>query len=126
METISAVYHDGQFWVASIERIDDSGYIEIAKHTFGAEPTANDLLDFYLYTYSSLRFYASAERVRIKKRRSVRETERISKRSRDILKEIQSIRLMELKAEGKRKAESDESERFRLRRMKKKERKKGH
>lgn len=126
METISTVYHDGQFWVASIERIDDSGSIEIAKHTFGPEPSANDLREFYLNIYSRMRFYPSAESVRVKRRRSVRETERISKKSRDILKDIQSIRLTELKAESKRKAVLGESERFRLKRLKKKVKRKGH
>lgn len=39
------VYHDGQFWVGLIEHVEDGRY-GVRRIVFGAEPSAQELLDF--------------------------------------------------------------------------------
>jgi len=42
---ICSIYHDGQFWVAEVERCLD-GVVSVARHVFWAEPGNAELLDW--------------------------------------------------------------------------------
>ncbi len=53
------VYHDGQFWVGIIERIEE-GRLEVARITFGVEPSNEEILQFVIRNYEKLRFSSSS------------------------------------------------------------------
>lgn len=53
------VYHDGQFWVGIIERIEE-GRLEVARIIFGAEPSNEEILQFVIRSYEKLRFSSSS------------------------------------------------------------------
>lgn len=40
------VYFDGTFWVGVVEICEPGGQVRAARHVFGVEPTAAELLDF--------------------------------------------------------------------------------
>lgn len=49
------VYHDGQFWVGLIEHVEDGRY-GVRRIVFGAEPSAQELLDFVCKHWGALDF----------------------------------------------------------------------
>ena len=61
-QTITTICHDGQFWIALIERLDGN-YLEIARHVFGAEPSNAELLDWAGRGFADLRFVPASARV---------------------------------------------------------------
>lgn len=50
------VYHDGQFWVGLIERVEDGAY-GVARIVFGAEPSDEEVLQFVLTRWEKLQFF---------------------------------------------------------------------
>lgn len=57
------VYHDGQFWVGVVERIDGSA-LTAARVVFGAEPSDEDILRFVTENWNTLAFSPETEAVR--------------------------------------------------------------
>lgn len=53
------VYHDGQFWVGIIERVED-GRLQAAKVVFGAEPSNEEVLRFVVERWHGLALAASS------------------------------------------------------------------
>ena len=49
------VYFEDPFWVGVFERISD-GKLYVSKVTFGPEPSEQEIMDFILKSYTSLRF----------------------------------------------------------------------
>lgn len=43
LRVVCSIFHDGQFWVATVEREVD-GALSVARHVFGAEPGHAELL----------------------------------------------------------------------------------
>ena len=120
MEVVSTVLFDGQFWVAVIEKIGEDGTHRIGKHTFGPEPTNNDLLRFYLETYMSVRCLAGDGPVRLKRRRSGNEQGRLASKSMEAFQRLNSAYLSERKALQRIEAAVEEEERYRQKREKNK------
>ena len=60
-QTIATICHDGQFWIALVERLSD-GRIEIARHVFGPEPSNAELLAWAGEGFANLRFVPAEAR----------------------------------------------------------------
>lgn len=50
------VYHDGQFWVGLTEHVEDGGY-DAARIVFGAEPSDEEILRFVTSEWEKLSFF---------------------------------------------------------------------
>lgn len=125
-ESVGTVFFDGQFWVFIIERsIRDEGLM-IGKYTFGAEPTNTDLLAFYLRVLPFLPVYQSDVRIRVKAKKRMREQERITTKAKDAYKDLRAKDLLARKGERKIAERNGEKERYLLKRLKTKERHRGH
>lgn len=73
ISTTFTVYHDGRFWVGVVERAE-GGQLSAARVVFGAEPSDEEIFQFVLKRWGSLRFSpcvscSQRERVRNPKRR---------------------------------------------------------
>lgn len=55
ISTTFTVYHNGQFWVGIVERAE-GGMISAARVVFGAEPSDEEIFQFVLKGWGSLRF----------------------------------------------------------------------
>jgi len=123
-ETVSTIYYNGQFWMALIEKSDCHGRRRLAEYTFGAEPAAGDLFDFYLNKYHQLAFVESERIVRIRKHK--KDNARRVLRSHEEYKESQKHQLAERKRERKFKVQLEADEKYQKKRIKKKRKKRGH
>ncbi|MED3727442.1 YjdF family protein [Priestia filamentosa] len=47
------IYHDGQFWVGTIEVVSD-GHLKAFRHVFGGEPKDSEVLTFIYHELSTL------------------------------------------------------------------------
>ena len=54
------VYFDGQFWVGTVERVEEGG-LSAARVVFGAEPSEEEILKFILERWDTLRFSPEVE-----------------------------------------------------------------
>ena len=126
MEVTGTVYFDGRFWKIIIEKIEGPGEIQLATHTFGSEPTNQDILAFYLYRYQDLVFRKTPARVRIRKNRRPAEQGRTTSKSLELIKELRKPEKKERTAAGRVLREVREAEKYRQRVLKKREKRKGH
>lgn len=127
-QVVTTVCFDGQFWVAFIEKSNDLGELSVGKHTFGAEPSNPELVEFMLGAYSLVPVYPSDVRVRVRARKSMREQERSTNKAKDAFKESRTASLAEAKKsrDGRAREAVDEERRYALRQEKKKEKRRGH
>ena len=123
-ETVSTIYHNGQFWIALIEKSDCHGKRCLAEYTFGPEPAAGELFDFYLNKYQHLTFIESERIVRIRKHKKDN-AQRISK-SHEEYKNIQKHQFEERKKARKFEHQITEADKYQMKKLRKKQKKKGH
>jgi hypothetical protein len=124
---VSTVFYDGQFWIALIERVDDDGRYSIGKYTFGPEPSNTDLLDFYLTKLSDIEFLPSDRKVKLAKvRKHPKDASERVKKSLAEFKELQSNYLLEKQCARRVEDRKADGERYREKREKKKEKRRGH
>ena len=123
---VTTVFFDGRFWIALVERIGPDGKKLMGKHTFGPEPSNNDLLDFYLYVRHLIPLLESARTVRVPKRVTAVEQGRITKKSLGEFHALQTARLKEEKGERVREHRRLEEDIFELKQEKRKRKKRGH
>jgi len=126
MDVITTVLFDGQFWIALIEKIDVDGTIIIGKYVFGPEPRNNDLIAFYLEKYPYIQCYKSNNSIRVKIKRSIKEEKRITSKSKESYKQLQSMCLKEKDIVKRSEDKNDEKEKYVIKQIKKKEKHKGH
>ena len=126
MRTISTIFFNGQFWIALVERYENDGGLWIGKYTFGPEPNNNDLLDFYLNKYDSLKFHKSETNAKIKEKSKFKNALGGVKKSLEIYLSEQTKYLIEKKKIKNQTAKKDQTEKYRLKALKKKEKKRGH
>jgi hypothetical protein len=124
-QVITTLCFDGQFWVAFIEKTHEDGTISVGKHTFGAEPSNPEVVEFMLDAYALVPVFPSGIRVRVRARKSIREQERSTNKAKASFKESQNAWLSERKKSAAKK-DCDETRRYELRAEKKKEKKRGH
>jgi len=125
-ESVGTVLFNGQFWIFLLERINANNELYVGKYTFGSEPTNNDLLVFYLTTLPYLNVYKSCITVRTKVKKCIKEQERITSKAKNIYKELQKKSLDEKNKGIKELEKINDQEKYLLKKMKAKEKHKGH
>ena len=124
-QVVTTLCFDGQFWVAFIEKTHEDGTISVGRHTFGAEPSNPEVVEFMLGLYALVPVYPSEVRVRVRARKSIREQERSTNKAKAAFKESQNAWLAERKTKTAEK-EASGTRRYELRAEKKKEKRRGH
>lgn len=125
-EVVSTVYYNGQFWVVLVEKIGGDGSLKVGKYTFGPEPTNAELIHFYQNIYPYLPLYETDEKIRFKKRRSVEEQGRCTKKSLDIYNACRSEIRDERKKQKKQRDRLQQEELYKIKCLKRKDKKRGH
>ena len=129
------VYHDGQFWVGLAERVEDGTY-GVARIVFGAEPSDEEILQFITSKWAKLAFFGdepaeASEPARNPKRRA-REASRAIKQPAMGTKAQQALAsqreaMKRESAHARSRHRADEAEaRFEQRKLKRKQKHRGH
>ena len=129
------VFHDGQFWVGIVERIED-GRLGVARIVFGAEPSDEEVLRFVVEKWHTLTFGGSQvpDERRLSKNPKRRQREASKALKRPPAGTKAQIALAEQREASKRAAagirkqrrEAEKRARFEQRAEKRKEKKRGH
>ena len=129
------VYYDGQFWVGLVKHVED-GRFGIARIVFGAEPPDEEILQFVMAKWEKLVFFGdepteTREPAKNPKRR-IREASKalkqpaMSTKAQQALADQREAKKREsIHARSRRRAEEAEA-RFEQRRMKRKQKHRGH
>ena len=129
------VYHDGQFWVGLAEHVEDGGY-GAARIVFGAEPSDEEILRFVVSEWEKIPFFGNdpaeaSKPARNPKRRS-REAAKVLKRPAASTKAQQALAAQReamkqesAHARSRRRAEEADA-RFEQRKLKRKQKHRGH
>lgn len=129
------VYHDGQFWVGLAEHVEDGRY-GVARIVFGAEPSDEEILQFVMAKWAKLAFFGDepteASKPAKNPKRRIREALKALKqpamgtKAQQALADQREAKKREsIHARSQRRAEDAEA-RFEQRRMKRKQKHRGH
>lgn len=126
------VYHDGQFWVGLAEHVEDGRY-GVARIVFGAEPSDEEILRFVTSKWAKLAFFGdeASEPAKNPKRRA-REAAKALKRPAMSTKAQQALAnqretMKRESAQARSQRRADEAEaRFEQRKLKRKQKHRGH
>ena len=129
------VYHDGQFWVGLTEHVEDGGY-DAARIVFGAEPSDEEILRFVTSEWEKLSFFddESTETSKPAKnpKRRVREAAKTLKRPAMSTKAQQALAaqreaMKQESAHARSRRRADEADaRYEQRKLKRKQKHRGH
>lgn len=125
-QVTTTIFYNGQFWIALIEKIQDSGEVLIGNYTFGGEPTTPTLLDFYLNIFSAIPCHAGELKIRLKPIKNIQEQTRITNKAKEIYKGLQKEYLDEHKKEQREENRLEADERYKKKIEMKKKKRKGH
>lgn len=129
------VYHDGQFWVGLAEHVEDGRY-GAARIVFGAEPSNEEILQFVVGKWEKLSFFGgkpteASKPARNPKRRA-REAAKALKRpamstkaQQALANQREAMKRESAHAKSRRHAEEAEA-RFEQRKLKRKQKHRGH
>lgn len=129
------VYHDGQFWVGLAERVEDGRY-GVARIVFGAEPSDEEILRFVTSKWAKLAFFgdepteaskpAKNPKLRIREALKALKQPAMGTKAQQALADQREAKKREsIHARSQRRAEDAEA-RFEQRRMKRKQKHRGH
>lgn len=129
------VYHDGQFWVGMAEHVED-GRHGVARIVFGAEPSDEEILQFVVGKWEKLSFFGddpveTSKPAKNPKRRA-REAAKVLKRPAVSTKAQQAFAaqrkaMKRESAQARSQRRADEAEtRFEQRKLKRKQKHRGH
>lgn len=129
------VYHDGQFWVGMAEHVEDGRY-GVARIVFGAEPSDEEILQFVVGKWKKLSFFGddpveTSKPAKNPKRRA-REAAKVLKRPAVSTKAQQAFAaqrkaMKRESAQARSQRRADEAEtRFEQRKLKRKQKHRGH
>lgn len=129
------VYHDGQFWVGLAERVEDGTY-GVARIVFGAEPSNEEILQFITSKWAKLTFSgdepAEASRPAKNPKRRAREASRAlkqpamgTKAQQALASRREAMKRESVRARSQRRADEAEA-RFEQRKLKRKQKHRGH
>lgn len=131
----SSSYHDGQFWVGLAEHVEDGRY-GAARIVFGAEPSNEEILRFVASKWAKLSFFGhdSTEASKPPKnpKRRAREAAKALKRPAVSTKAQQALAaqreaMKRESAQARSQRRADEAEtRFEQRKLKRKQKHRGH
>lgn len=129
------VYFEDPFWVGVFERISD-GKLYVSKVTFGPEPSEQEIMDFILKSYTSLRFspavdmepkqYADNPKRRRRQIRRQLQTAGIGTKSQQALQRQREEGKEERRRLGREQEKEEKQRRYQLRQQKRKEKHRGH
>lgn len=129
------VYHDGQFWVGLAEHVEDGRY-GIARIVFGAEPSDEEILQFVASKWEKLAFFGdeATETKRSAKnpKRRAREAAKAlkqpamsTKAQQALANQRETMKRESARARSQRRAEEADA-RFEQRKLKHKQKHRGH
>lgn len=129
------VYHDGQFWVGLAEHVEDGRY-GVARIVFGAEPSDEEIQKFVTSKWEKLSFFggkpAEASKPAKNPKRRARETAKALKQPAMSTKAQQALaarreamKRESAQARSRRRAEEADA-RFEQRKLKRKQKHRGH
>lgn len=129
------VYHDGQFWVGLAEHAEDRTY-GVARIVFGAEPSDEEILQFVTSKWAELAFFggdpAETSKPAKNPKRRAREAAKALKRPAVSTKAQQALAaqreaMKQESARARSQRRADEAEaRFEQRKLKRKQKHRGH
>ena len=129
------VYHDGQFWVGTFERIEDDR-LSACRIVFGAEPSNEEIQELICKRWNRLRFTepvggVEAPKVAVNPKRRQREAAREMKqrgpstKAQQALAEEREAMAQERKADARERREQAKQQRFEQRQEKRKQKHRG-
>ena len=129
------VYHDGQFWVGLAERVEDGGY-GVARIVFGAEPSDEEIMRFVTSEWEKLSFFggepAEASKPAKNPKRRAREAAKAlklpamsTKAQQALAEQREALKRESAHARSRRRADEAEA-RFEQRKLKRKQKHRGH
>ncbi|WP_417300607.1 YjdF family protein [Ellagibacter isourolithinifaciens] len=129
------VYHDGQFWTGLAERVEDGRY-GVARIVFGAEPSNEEILRFVVNKWAKLSFFgddpAKANEPARNPKRRTREAAKALKRpavstkaQQALASQHETMKRESVRARKQRHADEAEA-RFEQRKLKRKQKHRGH
>ena len=135
VSSILTVSHDGQFWVGLAEHVEDGRY-GATRIVFGAEPSDEEILQFVIGKWEKLSFFGdeSTETSKPAKnpKRRAREAAKALKRpavstkaQQALVAQREAMKQESAHARSRRRAEEAEA-RFEQRKLKRKQRHRGH
>ena len=129
------VYHDGQFWVGLAEHVEDGRY-GVARIVFGAEPSDEEIQKFITSKWEKLSFFngepAEASKPAKNPKRRAREAAKTHKQPAMSTKAQQALAaqreaMKQESAHARSQRRADEAEaRFEQRKLKRKQKHRGH
>ena len=129
------VYHDGQFWVGLAEHVEDGGY-GAARIVFGTEPSDEEILRFVTSEWEKLLFFGdeSAEtskpaknpkRRARKAAKALKQPAMSTKAQQALANQRETMKRESAQARSQRRADEAEA-RFEQRKLKRKQKHRGH
>ena len=129
------VYHDGQFWVGLAEHVE-SGRYGAARIVFGAEPSNEEILQFVVSKWEKLSFFggdpAEANKPAKNPKRRAREAAKAlkqpamgTKAQQALANQREAMKRESAHARSRRRADEAEA-RFEQRKLKRKQKHRGH
>ena len=129
------VYHDGQFWVGLAEHVEDGRY-GVARIVFGAEPSDEEILRFVVGKWEKLSFFGddpteANKPARNPKRRAreaakaLRQPAMSTKAQQVLANQREAMKRESAHARSQRRADEAEA-RFEQRKLKHKQKHRGH
>lgn len=130
------VYHDGQFWVGTFERVED-GKLSACRVVFGAEPSSEEILETICKRWNRLRFTRAvaleggapkpAANPKRRQREAARELRQRgpSTKAQQALSEEREASAQKRRADDRKRREREKQERFEQRREKRKQKRRG-
>ena len=129
------VYHDGQFWVGLAERVEDGRY-GVARIVFGAEPSDEEILQFVVDKWKRLTFFGDdpteASKPAKNPKRRAREAAKAlkqpamsTKAQQALANQRETMKRESAQARSRRRADEAEA-RFEQRKLKRKQKHRGH
>ena len=129
------VYHDGQFWVGLAEHVEDGRY-GAARTVFGAEPSDEEILRFVASEWEKLSFFGgdsakASEPARNPKRRAREASKALklpamsTKAQQALAAQREAMKQASAHTRSRRRAEEAEA-RFEQRKLKRKQKHRGH
>ena len=129
------VYHDGQFWVGLAEHVEGGRY-GVARIVFGAEPSDEEILQFVISRWARLSFFVgdpaeASEPARNPKRRAreaskaLRQPAMSTRAQQALANQRETMKRESAHVRSRRRADEAEA-RFEQRRLKRKQKHRGH
>ena len=129
------VFHDGQFWVGLAEHVEDGTY-GAARIVFGAEPSDEEILRFVVNKWAKLAFFGhdsteASKPAKSPKRRAreaakaLKQPAMSTKAQQALASRREAMKRESVRARSQRRADKAEA-RFQQRKLKRKQKHRGH